>query len=195
MTAILYIILGLSIGIGLTLLYLQERFIRERRLLVAMGESERAKSAKMLKDLDEQWEASCSQYKEDIETYKKQIEDLNNEISAVKVATPAEQLQSYAIDQNQEPQPDIAKYELEAKNKDAKLKELTKGNEDLRKSLASYQQEIKELQAELAFFKGEVARLEEEAKKLPADNDFIVLADGGHLLPGSVARAFMGKQS
>jgi len=185
MTAILYIILGLSIGIGLTLIYLQERFVRERRLLVAMGESERAKSAKMLKDLDENWEKSCAQYKEDIEMYKERLENLANETSPA-VNAVSEEL-------SEESQQRLAQLEAEVQDNEGKLAELQSDNNRLQKNLASYQQEIKELQGELTFFKGEVTRLEEEQKKLPADDDFIVLADGGHLLPGSVARAFMKK--
>ncbi len=186
MTAILYIILGLSIGIGLTLIYLQERFIRERRLLVAMGESERAKSAKMLKDLDESWEKSCAQYKENIEIYKERLENLANETSPPAVNAVGEEL-------SEESQQRLAQLEAEVQDNDRKLAELQSDNNSLQKRLANHQQEISELQGELTFFKGEVTRLEVEQKGLPADNDFIVLADGGHLLPGSVARAFMKK--
>lgn len=166
MTAILYAILGLSFGVGLTLIYLQERFIRERRLLVAVGESERAKAAQMIKDLDEQWERTCSKYKQEIEAYKQQLSD----------SQFSERL---------------AELEEETRFKDSKITELGKENDRLQKNLVSYQKEIDDLQGELTFLKGEINRLEEERKKLPVDNDFIVFGESGHLLPGSVARAFI----
>jgi len=187
MTAILYIILGLSIGVGLTLIYLQERFIRERRLLVAMGESERAKSAKMLKDLDEQWEKSCSQYKQEIAGYKQRLAQLNSKeipLAGIRPGLKDEDSETISVER-------LAELEEETRFKDGKLTELEKDNDRLQKSLAGFQKEIHDLQGELTFLKGEINRLEDEKKKLPQDNDFIVLADGGHLLPGAVARAFM----
>jgi len=187
MTAILYIILGLSLGVGLTLIYLQEKFIQERRLLEAMGESERIKSAKMLKDLDEQWENSCSKYKQEIAEYKQQIEQLNGTGMPPADITPGPE--NGVSDTHSQAR--LAELEEKIRFKDEMLTELGEKNDILQQSLTSHQKEINDLQDELTFLKGEINRLEEEKKDLTLENDFIVFGDGGHLLPGSVARAFM----
>ncbi len=196
MSAILYIIMGLSLGVGLTLIYLQERFIRERRLLVAMGESERAKSAKMLKDLDAQWEGTCAQYKEEIEKYKARLTEVqlileakgadnnddNDDEAAVALTEAGERI-------------NILTEELErVKSQKAGLS--AEERRRFQHDISAYQQETKDLQAEITFLKGEVKRLHEpDNNQLP--DDYIVLSDSGHLLPGSVARAFMksGKEN
>ncbi len=197
MNAILYIIMGLSLGVGLTLIYLQERFVRERRLLVAMGESERAKSAKMLKDLDSQWDRTCTQYKEDIEKYKAQLAETqlalearepdnngNGDEAVAALAEAGERIKILVEELEQ----------LKAQKTDIAVEKRHK----LQHDISVFQQEIKDLQAEITFLKGEVKRLREANNnndQLP--DDYIVLSDSGHLLPGSVARAFMesGKEN
>lgn len=196
MNAILYIIMGLSLGVGLTLICLQERFVRERRLLVAMGESERAKSAKMLKDLDAQWEKTCSQYKEDIERYKAQLaeaqlmlearepdnDDSDDDEEAAALTEAGERLNILAEELEQ----------VKSQKSGISAEERRKFQHDI----SLYQQETKDLQAEITFLKGEVKRLQEAGNNQLPD-DYIVLSDSGHLLPGSVARAFMksGKEN
>ncbi len=189
MVAILYIALGMSIGIGLTLIYLQERFIRERRLLVAMGESERAKSAKMLKNLDEQWEKSCGQYKQEISEYKDQVKDLKETVSSKN----ASQNSTLANKRNKDAAKKLTEQEEKYRVKDDKLTEQQNKNYDLQKVLSNYKKEINELQGEITFLKGEVSRKEDERQDvpLPLDDDLVMLNDGGHLLPGSVVRAFI----
>ncbi|NOX26027.1 MAG: V-type ATPase 116kDa subunit family protein [Deltaproteobacteria bacterium] len=167
MMAILYVILGLAIGIGLAFMYLQERLIRERRLTVTMGESERLKSAMMIKDIEEQCAKACAQYQEDIDGYKGRIESLNAEC-----------------------QQRLTRLEATVQDKDARLNELAENNSELQESLVSRQDEIKELRGELTFFKGEAARFEDRGM-LAVDDDSIVLAESGHLLPGSVVRSLM----
>ena len=182
--------MGLSLGVGLTLIYLQERFVRERRLLVAMGESERAKSAKMLKDLDNQWESTCAQYKEDIEKYK------------MRLAEAQQRLEAREPDNNDDSDDEAAAALAEAgerinilaeeleRVKAQKAEISTEERQKFQHDISVYQQEIKDLQAEITFLKGEVKRLQ-DAKKNQLPDDCIVLSDSGHLLPGSVARAFM----
>ncbi len=194
MNAILYIIMGFSLGVGLTLIYLQERFIRERRLLVAMGESERAKSAKMLKDLDAQWETACAQYKEEIETYKTRLAEAQLVLEAREPDTDSDDKAATALAEAGE-RINILTEELErvkAQKSGISAEERQKFQHDI----DVFQQETKDLQAEITFLKGEVKRLQEaDNKQLP--DDYIVLSDSGHLLPGSVARAFMksGKEN
>jgi len=211
MTAILYTILGISIGVGVTLIYLQERFVRERRLLVAMGESERAKSAKMLKELDEQWEAECEQYKEELEGCKKRLEELEHSkgseatISAQdeeKIALLGKELKA-----RQEEYEKLLEENASLKKKlDAAAETSSAGNNDESRALVdSLRQEIGEQQAEVDFLRGEVSRLKEElaaekeksarAASAPTlDDDCIVFSKGGHLLPGSIARKLMKRQ-
>ncbi|VAW42225.1 hypothetical protein MNBD_DELTA03-1290 [hydrothermal vent metagenome] len=183
--------MGLSLGVGLTLIYLQERFVRERRLLVAMGESERAKSAKMLKDLDNQWESTCAQYKEDIEKYKTRLAEAQQRLEAREPDNNDDHDDNEAAAALVEAgeRINILAEELErfkAQKAEVSTEELQKFQHDI----SVYQQEIKDLQAEITFLKGEVKRLQ-DAKKNQLPDDYIVLSDSGHLLPGSVARAFM----
>lgn len=168
MMAILYVILGLAIGAGLTFMYLQERLIRERRLIVTMGESERLKADMMIKDIEEQCGKACAQYKEDIDGYKGRIESLHAEF-----------------------QQRITRLEVAAQSKDVSLAELGEDNNELQESLASHKDEIKELRRELIFFKEEAARFEKKKGGVVVDDDSIVLAESGHLLPGYVVRALM----
>jgi septal ring factor EnvC (AmiA/AmiB activator) len=168
MVVILYIILGLAVGIGLTLVYLQERLIRERRLTVTMGESERLKAAALIKDVQAQMDEACARHKEDIAGYKGRLDALSTEF-----------------------QQRSGKLEEIVREKDIKLAELSKENSGLQENLAACQDEIKELQGELTFFKGEAARVDKGGKMLAVDDDSIVLAESGHLLPGAVVRALM----
>lgn len=221
MTALLYIILGAVLGVGLTLLILQDRFVRQRRLLVAMGESERAKSSQMLHELDDQWKQESRQFRQKLKSYKNKL--------SIKQVAPQEALSRVAILKEKMREKEEARLELEeAKN-------------NLQNSLSDRRLEISEMQEEISFLKGEADRLsneaevarksearaaqaakeaEEKAKRLaltptkdavsdkrskaPSDKsavlpgndfgeDFLVFrpGKGRHLLPGKVARAFM----
>ncbi|MFW8600125.1 hypothetical protein ACOHYD_01385 [Desulfobacterota bacterium M19] len=190
MNAILYIIMGFSLGVGLTLIYLQERFIRERRLLVAMGESERAKSARMLKDLDAQWEKICEQHKEEIEKYKVRLAETQLRLESLEQDSDddSDDKTAAALTEAGE-RINILTEELE-RIRSQKSGISAEEHQKFQHDISVYQQEIKDLQAETTFLKGEVKRLQEVDKNQLPD-DYIVLSDSGHLLPGSVARAFM----
>jgi len=185
MTAILYTILGVSLGVGVTLIYLQERFVRERRLLVAMGESERAKSAKLLKDLDEQWEAECDHLKEELEACRRKIEEMEQDEGTKEVITVQDTEKITALGN-------------EIKAKQEEYDKLLEENASLRRELAPLRQQIQEQQSEIAFLRGEVDKLKKELTEKPAtaslEDDCIVFSKGGHLLPGSIARKLMGQE-
>jgi len=166
MTTILYIILGFSIGVGCTLIVLQERLLRERRLSVAANEAEQEKSAKMLKEIEDKWE-------QESETYRQKLAALQEE-AAHKNNTDLQEESFLA--------------------QEAQIADLSNENKQLKESLAATKTQLTELQGESDFYQGEIRRLEEELKGLPPD-DFILLSPpGGHLLPGSVARALMRKK-
>lgn len=182
--------MGFSLGVGLTLIYLQERFIRERRLLVAMGESERAKSARMLKDLDAQWEKICEQHKEEIEKYKVRLAETQLRLESLEQDSDddSDDKTAAALTEAGE-RINILTEELE-RIRSQKSGISAEEHQKFQHDISVYQQEIKDLQAETTFLKGEVKRLQEVDKNQLPD-DYIVLSDSGHLLPGSVARAFM----
>lgn len=166
MTTILFIILGISIGVGCTLIFLQERFIRERRLVLAASESDREKAAQQLTELDEKWELECEQYKQEL------------------IALQDQAVSPGALENS----------ELAVREKEARVQELAAENAQLREAVTALQGQLVEAQTESDFLKGEIARLEEDRAQLPPD-DFILLSPpGGHLLPGSVARALMKKK-
>ena len=73
MTTLLYIILGISIGVGATLTFLQERFSRERRLIIAASKAEQESVTTQLKELDEKWEVECEQDKQELATLQAQV--------------------------------------------------------------------------------------------------------------------------
>ncbi len=146
MTTILYIILGISIGVGCTLIFLQGRFIRERLFVVAASQSERQKSAEQLKELDEQWELECAHYKQEVAAMQDEAAHGGDEVKGLEEALL---------------------------KKEALLTELTIEQEQLRESIAVIQGQFAELQSESDVLKGEVDRLEEEKKNLP-DDDYTI---------------------
>ena len=184
MKALLYILLGASLGSGLTLIALQERFIRERRRLLSLGESQRATATQAaVALLNKQWEQKCKQHTDE-------LQECQSRLAAAE--TPSETPSPIA---HQDPGDLIDKNEHERllHEKDVEVDRLAAEHKTMAHHLASHQEEIKDLHGQITFLKGEIAKLEEERKHLPAaDNDFLVLGQaGGHLLPGSVARAFI----
>jgi chromosome segregation ATPase len=166
MTTILYIILGITIGVGCTLIALQERLLRERRLAVAASAAEQEKSAKLLKEVDDRWEQECEKCKEELAALQDEV--INDER--------------------------VELFEETLLEKESRISTLAAENKQLKESLFAVQTQLAELQSESDFYRGEIRRLEEELKGLPPD-DFIVLSGpGGHLLPGSVARALMRRK-
>nr|MBF0221532.1 hypothetical protein [Desulfobulbaceae bacterium] len=162
MTTLLYILLGISVGIGCTLIFLQERFTRERRRILATSKAEREKATRQLLELDEKWEAECEQYRQEL------------------AAAQTEAAGDNAADSEQR-----------ILEKESEIAALTSENQQLQKSNAALQDQLTEAQSESDYLKGEIKRLEKEKSQIPAD-DFIVLSpSGGHLLPGSIARALM----
>jgi hypothetical protein len=176
MKTILYILLGLSLGAGLTLIVLQERFVRERRRLLALGESQRAKDSQAaMAVLNKQWEQKYQQQAEEMQACQAQL--------AVIEMSPAVPGQA-EIALRQE-------HERLLLEKNAALDRLTAEQQSFRQQWAGQQEEIKDLQGQLTFLTGEIERLKGE-KVLLTDDDFLLLGQpGGHLLPGSVVRAFI----
>ena len=173
---ILYIFLGLSLGSGLTLIALQERFVRERRRLLAMGESQRSKAAQAaVAVLNKQWEQKCQQQAEELQACQAQL--------AIVEASPPPNDHEEVIARNE--------HERLIHEKNFELSRLASEHKNMTIHLASHQEEIRELHGQITFLEGEIARLEDERKGLP-DDDFLVLGPpGGHMLPGSVVRAFI----
>ena len=156
MTTFLYMVLGLAVGIGVTLIYLQEKFVRDRRQLLAKGESERVKSEQMLQDSDSLWEEKYEACKKELSEYESRVPDLQ------------------AIESAQE--------------------KFTTERVAWKDNLDAQQQQISELQSEVAFLKGENEKLQKEKADRPASGDDIVFSPGGHLIPGSVIKAFLNKE-
>ncbi len=178
MKALLYILLGLSLGSGMALIALQERFIRERRRLLALGESQRATATQAAVALvNKQWEQKCKQHTDD-------LQELRARLEATETPGPLapEDLENLV---------DKGEHERLLHEKNLALDRLAAENKALASHLANHQEEIKDLHGQITFLKGEIAKLEEEKKHLPAaDDDFLFLGQGS-LLPGSVARAFI----
>lgn len=156
MTTFLYVVLGLAVGIGVTLIYLQERFVRDRRVLLAKGESEKVKSEQMLHELDAHWQQKFNACAAQLSDYEQRAPDLE----AIEAAQEKFAAERAAWKENLE----------------AQLKQ------------------ISELQGEIAFLKGENEKLQKDTANRPPTEDYLLLSPGGHLLPGSVARAFMKKE-
>lgn len=173
----LFILLGLCLGSGLTLIALQERFVRERRRLLAMSESQRTKSAHAAVAVStKQWEQKCQQLEEDLHAVQTQL--------AFAEANPP------PID----PKEFVPRSEHERliQEKNSELTRLTADHKMIASQLTKDQEEINELQAQIAFLGGEVSRLERAKTDVSVDDDFLLLGPpGGHLLPGSVVRAFI----
>lgn len=193
MKILLYILLGLSLGAGLTLIALQERFLRERRRLMALGESQRAKSHQVMADANKKWEQQCQQLSEELQACQTRL-------TAAEAAPPMDT-------QGLVPQ---AEHERLIRENTAELSRLAEENRSLADHLAKYQGEnqdlygeIAELQGEIASLHGQLTTLQGEIATLSAeqktslDDDFILLGrPGGHLLPGSVVRALIkGRQA
>ena len=182
MKALLYILLGVSLGSGLTLIALQERFIRERRRLLALGESQRATATQAaVALLNKQWEQKCKQHTDE-------LQECQSRLALAATETPAPIAHEDTGDVI-----DKSEHERLIHDKNIELDRLAAEYKTMTRHLASHQEEIKDLHGQITFLKGEIAKLEEERKHIPAaDDDFLVLGQaGGHLLPGSVARAFI----
>lgn len=173
---ILYVFLGLSLGSGLTLIALQERFVRERRRLLAIGESQRSKSAQAaVTVLNKQWEQKCQQQAEELLACQTQL-------AAIEPSPPPIDLTEFIS---------RSEHERLIHEKNTELSRLAAEHKTMATHLASHQEEVKELHDHISFLKGEISRLEEAQKSLP-DDDFLLLGQpGSHLLPGSVVRAFI----
>lgn len=174
--SILFVCLGLSLGSGLTLISLQERFVRERRRLLAMGESQRSKAAQAaVAVVNKQWEQKYQEQEEELQACQAQL-------AATEVSPAPIDLGEF-----------IARSEHERliAEKNVELGRLATEHKTITNHLTKHQEEIKELHGQITFLTGEIARLEEEKKRLP-DDDFLILGQpGGHLLPGSIVRAFI----
>lgn len=173
---ILYVFLGLSLGSGLTLLALQERFVRERRRLLAIGESQRAKSAQAAVTVsNKQWEQKCQEQAAELRACQEQL-------AAVEAIPAPIDLAEYIL---------RTEHERLIHEKNTELSRLAAEHKTIATHLSSRQEEIKELDEHITYLKGEITRLQEEKKNLP-DDDFLLLGQpGSHLLPGSVVRAFI----
>lgn len=183
MHAFLYVLLGLSLGAGLTLIALQERFVRERRRLLALGEAQRAKTAQTVDELGTRLEQQTKQHQEELRACQARL-------AAAEAAPATAPAREGGLE--------VSEYERLIEGKTVELNRLATENTALAEHLASHRAEIKDLQGQVAFLHGEVTRLEGETARLAAekealpDDDFLLLGQpGGHMLPGSVVRAFI----
>jgi len=194
-TSLLYIILGLSIGVGASLIYLQERFTRDRRSLIALHESDKVKSAGLLKDLDTKWEKRYKKEQEKNDRQKGKITELEEALLQAethlkkKVATVPE---NPAAENSARKEIDSLTKTIE--NNDIALRKLQQEKDILEQSLQESRQEIENLHGETTFLQGEIRTLKESASTHKPDDDFLILAPGNHYIPGSVARKLMGKE-
>lgn len=196
-TPVLYIVLGLSLGVGITLIYLQEKFVRERRKLVAFAAAEKAKAQEMLKELDTKWEQKTAESVRENEDTRLQIAALEEaaQISAKKIT----ELQESIVAQNErtgEAGANAATDELKRalQEKEEELAGLAKEKNELLEIITEARQEISNLHGEISFLKGEIKNLEAKNKKVGQDEDYFVMTPGKHIIPGSVARALMAKK-
>lgn len=180
MKAFLFILLGLSLGSGLTLIALQERFVRERRRLMALGESQRATATQAaVALLNKQWEQKCKQHTDE-------LEECRTRLAETETSPPA-------VPEERGDVIDTSEHERMIHEKNLELGRLAAEIKTMGTLLTNHKDEINDLHGQITFLKGEIAKLEEEKKRIPApDDDFLFLGQGrGHLLPGSVARAFI----
>jgi len=192
-TSLLYIILGLSIGVGASLIYLQERFTRDRRSLIALHESDKLSSAGLLKDLDIKWEQRYKKEQEKNDSQKGKIAELEEALhqaeSHLQEETNPEPKNQAADNSAQE----LHNLKEALEKKEQAQQKLQQENDLLKQSIQESRQEIENLHGEITFLKGEVTTLKESAGSQTADDDFLILAPGNHYIPGSVARKLMGK--
>lgn len=181
MTAILYILLGLSLGTGLTMIVLQERFLMERRRLLTLGESQRTKADHALDELNKKWANECREHIDELHACQEQLKKIED--------LPPPSSPENHIDRTE--------HNRLIQEKNSELSRLAAEIKTAAKLLAGHQEEIHDLQGQIAFLQGEVTRLETAPPKTSLPNDDFVLigSTNGHLLPGSVVRALIkGRQ-
>jgi|GEM_PF-1986615 len=189
MKTFLLILLGLSLGSGLTLIVLQERFIRERRRLLSLGESQRAKASQAsLAVLTKQWEQKYQLQGEDLQACQGQL-------AALAANPPQAPETPQAAIEDAIPRP---LHEQLLGEKAAEIDRLTAERDELSQQASQQtirqQEEITELQGQIERFTNEISQLKRQVE-LMTDNDFLLLGQpGGHMLPGSVVRAFIKGQ-
>lgn len=180
MKVFLYILLGLSLGSGLTLIALQERFIRERRRLLAMGESQLAQAAQALAEAKEKRAEELGRLTQDLAECRGRL--------AIADSRPPIDPEGL-IDRDE--------HDRLLREREAEISRLATENLTLADHLARQQGESADLNGQITFLKGELGRVEaEKAARPDPDDDFLLLGQpGGHLLPGAVVRAFIkGRQ-
>lgn len=190
MKVLLYILLGLSLGAGMTLIVLQERFLRERRRLMAMGESQRAKAAQALEDANQK----CHQLTEELRECQARITDAETTPAPESAGLIPQDEHERLIRENTE---ELSRLAEENRTLADHLAKYQGENQDLYGEIAELQGEIASLRGQITSLQGELAALEAEKKSQMVDDDFVLLGQpGGHLLPGPVVRAFIkGRQS
>ncbi len=179
MKAILFVLLGLCLGTGTTLIFLQERFLRERRRLLALGESQRAKGEQASEELTRKWEEEC--------------ELLRQELQGCQVRL-AERVESAAVPPPEDRPEMIDRHEHQRliEEKNGELSRLAGENKSLADQCLAHQREIDDLNLQISYLKDELVKAQAARNTLP-DDDFLLLGGqaANHLLPGSVARAFI----
>lgn len=192
MKALLYVILGLSLGAGCTLIALQERFLRERRRLLALGDSQRAKADMAVDEMKAKWEAECELLQSELQACQGRLAE------AILAAEAAKE----AVEESEVPVVATAgadlvlrgEHERLIQEKNTELSRLAAENKSLAVHLQGQQEELTDLHGQIAYLKEELAKAQEAvATQVLSDDDFVLLAakGSGHLLPGAVARAFL----
>lgn len=193
----LYIVLGLSVGVGSTLIFLQEKIIRERRKLMALSASEKAKAKEALKELDSRWEQATAKQKKEIEeaTLKIAALEKKEQDSEEKIVMLEEMIANHGKGAGRdEISGEIDELKRNLLEGEEKLQGLLKERVGLQGALAEARKEVSDLYGEIDFLKGAVAKLESERKKWKDGDDYLVVAPGRYIIPGSVARSLMGKK-
>lgn len=192
--SILYILLGLSLGSGLMLIALQERFLRERRRLMTLGESQRAKAAQALDDTNKKWEQQLRQLTEELHGCQSRLATAEALPLTDAVGLVPQDEHERLLRENTE---QLSRLAEENRNLADHLAKYQGENQDLYHEIAELQGEIANLHGQLSTLQSEIATREAKQKTRLDDDDFVLLGQpGGHLLPGSVVRAFIkGRQA
>ena len=197
----LYILLGLSLGAGTTLIALQERFLRERRRLMALGESQRVKAAQALEEANNKWEQRVQQLSADLQRCQAQL------TTAIATSPPITTIVEQSVSNELEQLLQTKEGELNllvAENQAlsglqtkhlAEIDSLRNDISHLQGKIEALRGENDALQEQNSLLQAEIGKLKEQRQEPPTD-DFIFMGDQScrHLLPGAVARAFIKRR-
>ena len=209
MISFLYVILGFSLGFGVAIITLQERFIRERRRLIALNQAERVKNSESQSEDLQRIKAEKTACQEALEECRRAAAE------AARPEAPEREDSTQAATAPEEMEPRIdpqARERVEQlENELASARERLMAEEATRKILQDTKEHLEEdvvnLEGETHALKEEILRQKEtitglkgliedlesqlSVQKQKVLEDSIVVSPGNHILPGRVARALM----